>query len=878
MPRLTATYRLQLHRQFGFRQAGGIASYLRALGVSHAYTSPILAATPGSTHGYDVVDPAIVNPELGGDEGRRTFAAELREHDLGYVLDIVPNHMGIGRGNRYWEDVLAKGRGSPFAHWFDVDWMAGSGESPGRIILPVLGEDLDRVLARGELSLVREEGSIRLKYFDRSFPLSAESIGRLPESGWERWGRDPETLTSLRQLIERQHYRLVFWRRATDQLNYRRFFDVTDLAALRMENDDVFDAVHARVLEWVADGSVTGLRIDHVDGLRDPLEYLTRLRRRVEAAVTAAGRPRSAQDVFPIVVEKILSRGESLRGEWPVQGTTGYEFLADLEAIFVHPEGFAEIRSAYLKFGRVPANQRGFGAVAHDGKLKILGGALRPDIRRLARLLLPLARRRFPERRVTPGILSRTLERLVAYLPVYRTYVDGRPGPAHPDDRCVISRASARAAEDGSIDSELLAFISCTLSKDGWPDRRRLEFVLRLQQTSGAATAKGVEDTALYQYVPLVSLNEVGGDPARPLTEAVEQLHRSNAERASHWPNGLTCINTHDTKRSADVRARLAVLSEIAPEWLAAVRRWRHMNRALTSRAGRRTVPDPNTEYLLYQTLVGIWPAGSDAPIPAETLEKIRARTEAYMVKAVREAKQRSTWTDKDRQFEDGLKSFITGMLDPARSQTFVTDLTKLVRRVARPGFWNSLSRVLIHLSSPGIPDVYQGDDLWHFALVDPDNRRPVDYQRRAQALAAMPVGVLAEPALTRMLESPEDGCLKLYLTTRLLHQRRLHPDLFVDGTYEPVTATGSGARHVISFARRGPAGVAVAVAARFPLTLARDGSPPVGKLWRETRLLTPPAARWRCALGGHAIEQKGDGLALSEVLERLPVALLFPE
>ncbi|MBI4502579.1 MAG: malto-oligosyltrehalose synthase, partial [Gemmatimonadetes bacterium] len=617
---LTATYRLQLHQDFGFEEAHEILPYLERLGISHVYTSPVLAARPGSTHGYDVVDPGHVNPEFGGDEGRRAFVEALEHHGLGHVLDIVPNHMGIGQANRYWEDVLAKGRQSPYAQWFDVDWSGGIREAADRpraqVILPVLGDELETVLGRGELALVLEDGGSRLQYCDRSFPIAPESTANLPSSGLDAWSDGLEGHERLRQLIAQQHYRLAFWRRGAREINYRRFFDVADLAALRMERPEVFEAVHARVLEWVADGSVDGLRVDHIDGLRDPLAYLIRLREEVNSRLDLPRTTHHAPRTFPVFVEKILSPEEQLREDWPVDGTTGYDFLNDLEALFVDPEGFEKIRSQYLRFCRIPGHERGFASVAYGGKLKILRGSLRADVRRLARLLFPIARAALPDSRITRASIARALEKLLAYFPVYRTYVDGRPGPVHSDDRRWINRALERALEDPLVDRPLAELVARVLTKEAWDElprrqrTRRLEFIQRFQQTTGPAAAKGVEDTALYQWVPLASLNEVGGDPGRSLGDAVQRLHRANCERAAKWPQALICTSTHDTKRSADVRARLDVLSEIPDQWLAAVRRWRRINRPLRGRAGRRIVPDPNTEYLLYQTLVGIWPVG----------------------------------------------------------------------------------------------------------------------------------------------------------------------------------------------------------------------------------------------------------------------------
>ncbi|HEU4565775.1 MAG TPA: malto-oligosyltrehalose synthase, partial [Gemmatimonadaceae bacterium] len=686
---LAATYRLQLRAEFPLDAVRAIVPYLHRLGVSHIYSSPVLASRPGSTHGYDVADPTRIDPELGDEGGRLALVRELHRHEMGWLLDIVPNHMGTGPSNPFWEDVLARGRASRWAHWFDVDWADRPQRLRGRILLPVLGDDLDAVIERGELSLVRESGAWRVKYFDNSFPVSEESLELLGsgvgDQGSEKGGalidqdptRSPDPST-LRAILDRQHYLLANWRRAAREINYRRFFDVNELVALRVEDPRVFAETHALVLEWVGAGEIDGLRIDHIDGLLDPLGYLERLRAEVEAR---APRGESAEP-FPVVVEKILSPGEHLRREWPVQGTTGYEFLDDLEAVLIDSAGFERIEAHYRRLLRIrrrrgaSAPPLGFAEVALRGKLYILRGALRADIYRLARQLVPIAKRDRAAAKLPREALVEAMTQLIAALPVYRTYIDGRAPAPSLEDEAVLDAAFAGARRRGGAPPEAIDFLERTILRpigeggDGDAERERLRFIQRLQQTTGPATAKGVEDTALYIYVPLVSRNEVGSDPARELVDAVETLHRANGERATVWPRALITTDTHDTKRSADVRARLDVLAELPEEWAARVLRWRRLNRVHRTKVHGRLEPDANTEYLLYQSMVGVWevqegrgardegreePGGSPlAPRPSSLVDRLTA----YILKAAREAKMRTSWTDRNEEFEGAIVSF----------------------------------------------------------------------------------------------------------------------------------------------------------------------------------------------------------------------------
>ncbi|MFL5580865.1 MAG: malto-oligosyltrehalose synthase [Gemmatimonadaceae bacterium] len=861
---LGATYRMQLHGEFPLAAARGVVGYLRALGVTHLYASPVLQARRGSRHGYDVVDPTIVSPALGGDAAWRGLAEALHGEGLGAVLDVVPNHMGTGGDNPYWTDVLQRGKASRWAHWFDVDWDAPSPYT-GRVMLPVLGDELDAVIARGELQIVDEAGQLAVAYFDNRYPLSPESVAELVRGDPARRFAGEEGRSRLRALLDRQHYALTFWRRAAREINYRRFFDVNDLVALRAEDPRVFEETHARVLEWVADGTLDGIRIDHVDGLLDPRAYLERLR-----AAVAERRP-GAQ--VPIFVEKILSPGERLREGWPVQGTTGYEFLNLVEDVFVDPAGFRRIESAYLRLTGREGVASAFREEALRGKREILRGALQADVTRLARLLGGPA----------DGGVVDTLVECMASLPVYRTYVDGS-GSMHEDDRAFleIALAGARARGSEKVVERIEAAFEAAAKRD---DAKPLTFARRFQQTSGPATAKGVEDTAIYRYFPLASRNEVGGSPETPLDDAVRAFHAANAERRARWPRNLLCTNTHDTKRSADVRARLEALSEIPEEWLAAVERWRAANASLRATTPGGPAPDANDEYLAYQTIVGAWPVAPPGEAPAgEALASFRDRVKAYMEKAIRESKRITSWTAPDEAYERGVAGFVEGLL--REGSPFVREAAALVGRISRAAMWTALSRVALHLTSPGTPDVYQGDELWNLALVDPDNRRPVDYALRARLLAELDArdadGPTREALAAELVAAPEDGRVKLWTVSRLLRARRERLSLFADGDYVPLEVRGERAAHLVAFVRREGGRVAVALAPRLALTLA-GGAPPVGAVWGDTTVALPTelAGAWlRCVLNGRAVEVGAAGggasLRIADALRSLPAGVLL--
>jgi (1->4)-alpha-D-glucan 1-alpha-D-glucosylmutase len=790
-----STYRLQLQPGFGFAGAAGVAGYLASLGVTHAYLSPILQAAPGSVHGYDVVDHARISADLGGEEAFRDMVAEFRRHGLGVVADIVPNHMAIPAPeslNRQFWSVLRDGPGSAFAHWFDVDWQA----QDGRLLLPILaGPPAD---CAGEVKVDRSgtDGPV-LRYHDHVLPVRP-GTGDLPLAG----------------LLAAQHYRLADWRTAATELNWRRFFDITTLIGIRVEDPDVFAATHGLLLRLVAEGLIDGLRVDHPDGLADPRGYLARL-----AAETGGAW---------VVTEKILTGAEELPPDWACAGTTGYDALRMAGGLFVDPAGAGPLTTQYV---RLTGGGSHFAEVAEAAKREVARGSLAAEVRRLAGLLA-----------CEPGLGSRddlatVVTELLTALGVYRAYVV--PGEPPPATSAAVVAAAAQAADrrlPPRLRPALAAVAALALGRGGPADTGPwlAEFVVRFQQTCGPVMAKGVEDTAFYRWSRLAALNDVGGDPDS-FGAAPGEFHAFAARIARDWPATLTTLSTHDSKRQEDVRARLAVLAEIAEDWAREVARWHDRARSLTGGHG----PEPDTEYLMWQTLAGAWPIGRD-------------RLARYLEKAVREAKTATSWENPDPGYEAGVLAFARAVLGDPGLTAAIAAFTEHILPAARV---NSLGAKLVQLTMPGVADVYQGCELAGFRLVDPDNRDPVDFAPRRSLLAALdagtaPAGLDAE---------------KLLVTTRALRLRRDRPAWFTGG-YAPVQATGPAAGHVVAFQRGGHA---VTVATRLPAGLRRRGG------WAGTAL---PAGggRWRDVLTGAV--HTGPRLPLSVLTARLPVALLVPE
>lgn len=849
---VTATYRLQLRREFPLSAARERVRYFEQLGVSHLYLSPVLAARTGSAHGYDVIDPARVNPELGTEDDLRALAADLHAVGMGIILDIVPNHMAASEQNPYWDNVLERGRESRYAEWFDIDWEAPRAKN--RVLLPVLGDEIDTVLERGELKFhIRDSGS-RIAYFDKTFPLDPSTLptevqlaqwdpsGRGAAEEWSSGGGG-EGRERLRELLDAQNYRLLFWRRGSE-INYRRFFDINDLVAVRVESESVFEATHRLVFDWIRDGVLDGLRIDHIDGLRDPAAYLARLRQRVDAL-----RHASAPARVPIVVEKILSGDEELPRSWPVDGTTGYDFMTDVEDLFLDAAGYASLEANYRALRHNPELR--FRAVAHDGKRRALRGPLAADVLRAARLA-----RAWRPSDLTVQEIGDAIVELMVRLEVYRTYVS-TPGVIDDADRKVLGHALAEARASAAVSADALQLIEDAFRAPPSPgDSLRTELVARIQQTSGPATAKGVEDTALYVYVPLASRNEVGGEPDRSLENAADRVHDRNAKRARDWPRTLLATDTHDTKRSADLRARLGMLTTMPDEWARHIGRWRRLNKPRRRVVRGRLTPDTNAEYLYYQTVFGMWPAprpqrrADDLP-SREWLDAARQRLVEYMRKAAREAKTRTSWTERDPQYEKALLEFVSKTLTSHEDAHFLPDLARLTARAATPGFQAALARVILHFTAPGIPDIYQGSELWSFTLVDPDNRRPVDFDLRAKLLHEIAAG--DAPADSRAcLEHVHENSAKLAVVARLLRVRREHPSLFTEGDYVALVFSGVGGQ-AFAFSRRWQNERCIVIArTRF----GREGS---GEEAVKLQLSHELAGRWTSVLTSRPIDLVDD-------------------
>jgi len=892
-----ATYRIQLTPTFTFDDAASIAPYLQALGISHVYASPYLRAMPGSLHGYDVVDPRQVNPELGGEAGHARFCAALGRHDLGQVLDVVPNHMAIGPHNPWWWDVLENGPASRWAMTFDVDWAHPEPHLRERVLLPVLGDHYGRVLEAGDLRLEWDGARFTIRYHDQRFPVAPRSLdellalaaeragsaelaflgdafGALPPSTVvdpavrERRHRDKEVLgdrlttlaasdprvseaieavvaatnadvDTLDRMLERQNYRLAWWRAARRDLGYRRFFDVTTLVGLRIEDPRVFAETHALVLDWLASGVLDGLRIDHPDGLLDPEGYLRRLR---------WASPRAW-----IVVEKILEPGEELRRSWPVAGTSGYEFLRRVNGLFVDPAGEDGLSRVHAQ---VTGEARPFADVAREAKQAVLDEVLGSELGRLTALMLDVLERLRRHRDHTRHDLHEALRAVLVAFPVYRTYVRidtadeaRRAATVTPEDEAVVAEAiEAAKSLRPDLPADLFDILGDLLLLRRPGDELEEELALRFQQLTGPVMAKGVEDTAFYRDLRLLSLNEVGGDPAT-FGIPTAAFHDANVLAQERWPLSMLTTSTHDTKRSEDVRARLSVLSELPDEWTRVVGQWRRMGDPYRS----GDAPDGHAEYLLFQTLVGAWPIAMD-------------RLGPYLLKALREAKLRTSWTAADEGYETAVLAFAEGLLE---DEGFRSSLEAFVGQVLRPGRVNSLAQLLLKLTSPGVPDIYQGADLWDLSLVDPDNRRPVDFEARRRLLAKLTGRTPPTPeTLAARLDDPaEPGTPKLAVLHAALSVRARLPEAFgATASYAPLNASGPAADHVVAFARSGSA---ITIVPRFTVRL--------GGSWDGTRLALP-AGRWRDEMTGEVHAGGRTAHQVARLLGRFPVALLVRE
>jgi (1->4)-alpha-D-glucan 1-alpha-D-glucosylmutase len=875
--KITATYRIQFRPEFDFDNAAGLAPYLERLGISHFYSSPYLQAAPGSTHGYDVVNHGKVNEELGGEKGFEWFCRSLGKHNLGQILDIVPNHMAItGPENEWWWDVLENGPSSQYASYFDVDWDLPAGHGDSKVLLPILGNHYGRILEAGELILERREGSFFIRYFDNIYPAAPRSLsGFLAGVGRAAGSPDLEFIASaleylplptavdristrqrhrdkevirhqltrllkeqpavrrildeelakvntdvdrLDMILEMQNYRLAYWRMARTDLGYRRFFDINSLAALRTEDEDVFQDTHRLIIEWLETGVLDGVRVDHPDGLRDPETYFSRLRSHAEKAW--------------IVAEKILEQGERLRKSWKISGTTGYDFLNLSGNLFVLSENESLLTDFYRKFtGEI----RDYQEILYRSKHQVLRDLLGSDINRLTELAVSICYHHRRHRDYSRQELKAGISEIAANFDVYRTYISGNP--LAEEDREIINRAvtgAKKARED--IDPELFDFFrDILLLKVGGAEE--YEFVMRLQQITGPVMAKGAEDTAFYIYNRFNALNEVGGDPGRFGISAAD-FHQEMKFLAAEYPRTMLSSTTHDTKRCEDVRTRLYCLSEIPEQWEEFVTKAASM----TERYKTNGYPDRNTEYMLYQTLTGAWPISPE-------------RTAEYMIKAVKEAKVHTSWVNQDDEYEHALHTFIHSILS---DENFTELIEKFVETIREPGFIKSLSLTLLKLTCPGIPDIYQGCELPARCLVDPDNRRPVDFDIRREMLEE-----IESADAEAVMEYRQEGRPKMFLIHRVLHFRRKNPGLFSsESSYIPVETDSGKEPEILGFIRRNGKKQCLTAVPRYVTTRRK-----------ETYLSLDTETRWRNILTGEDLP--GGTLSQDVLFKRFPVAFL---
>lgn len=932
---MRATYRLQLRRGLGFAEAEAIVPYLAELGVSHVYCSPYVEARAGSEHGYDVVDPRRLDPSLGSERDFESFVSTLRRHGMGQILDWVPNHVGIALGeNAWWQDVLAFGRASSFAGFFDIDWTPNRRELRGKVLLPVLGGSYGEVLERGEIvPVLAPDGGLTIAYFDHRFPASPASWGRLlarrldegeigPSSGelaqvladlagrgrprrdrverareaQRRLGRALEDSASLRRgvervvgelagepgrpasfgalhrLLEAQHYRLAYWRVAAEEINYRRFFDINELAAVRMERAEVFDHAHASVFSWIEAGKIDGLRIDHVDGLADPEEYCARIRARFP------------EHRLYLVVEKILGVDEALLDSWPVDGTTGYEFGCLANGLFVDPGGRKPLERFYRAFtGETPD----FDTVLSASKRRVLRTLLASELDGLATALDRLAQGDRRTRDFTLRGLRDALAEIVEAFPVYRSYVGAR-GTTEEDEMRIahaVERARRRSEDPGSgLFEWILRVLNGDLARESRGARRHevLHFIRRFQQYTAPVMAKGFEDTGLYRHAVLLSLNEVGGDPRRFAVDPAS-FHDENRRRAERHPRAMLATSTHDTKRGEDVRARIDVLSELATVWGRKVREWSRLNRPHRRLVDGEPAPVAKDEYFLYQTLVGSFPT---EPMGPAELAGYRDRVQAYMIKALREAKERSSWRHPRHAYEDAVTRFVEALLAP--DARFLAEFLPFHDDVAVRGAQNGLSQLALKLAAPGVPDVYQGCEGWDLSLADPDNRRPIDFSRsrtELESLRSLPTsgGAIEPAAIADVCLHWRDGRIKRWLTWRLLDCRRRRPDLFVGAGYEPLSFSGAHADRLVGFARTRGADALLVVVPRLCASLARSesGFSLGAEAWGGTVVHVPAslgAVSWHDELTGGRLDRSAGAPAELDVallLRAFPVAVL---
>jgi len=942
----SATYRVQLNQDFRFADTCKILDYLHELGISDLYLSPILASRKGSGHGYDVTDPTRINPDLGSEEDFAALQSELQNRGMGLLLDTVPNHMAASAENPWWMDVLENGAQSAFAAFFDIEWHPHSRSLDGKILLPVLGRPFGEALDSGEIKLTFQDSRFFFQYFDSLFPLAPRSyhailnhrFDRLKEnlgedapayheysgiissvrelSGADRRStetpaerrlriessrdrlrslmtsskevavfveenvgeingkeEDPASFGFLQRLLAEQNYKLAFWQNLNESINYRRFFTIAELVGVRVEDPFVFEATHGYILRLVSKNPYAGLRVDHIDGLRDPLAYLNKLQERL-----ASDEARKETSSY-VLVEKILARHEALPDDWPVSGTTGYDYLNEANGLFVEPKGARRMEEIYSTFiGR----QQNFVDVVYQKKKSVMNTLLGVEMRTLGRQLAELASQDRYARELNREQLIDALIEVTACLSIYRTYIRNMDLPAHAT-RYIEAAITMARTKAPNLTSACFDFLREVLLILNLPhvlvDQReaRLAFVMRWQQFTGPIVAKGLEDTALYVYHPLLSLNEVGGDPRPSDAATLEDFYAFLGSRRQ-WPGSLNATSTHDTKRSEDIRARLNALSEMPSEWKDHLDLWAKQNAQHKEQVGGHAVPDRNEEFFLYQTLLGVW------PLDHESCSTLRQRVQDHIIKATREAMVHTRWTRPNQPHEDALVKFVAKMFSSQDNREFLQDFRQFQKKVAYFGMVNGLSQTLLKIAAPGVPDFYQGSELWDLRLVDPDNRGPIAFDKRAAALHSIANGDAADSgqALRHLIEHWHDGRIKLYLIWKAIRFRRDHADLFRDGEFVPLQSAGSYSRNVTAFLRRqGPSWALAAV----PRWLSQVPAKGKGEFnWGDTKIMLPSdsPAHWNNILTRTTLASKNEAadphVMVDDLFQEFPVAFFNAE
>jgi (1->4)-alpha-D-glucan 1-alpha-D-glucosylmutase len=965
-----STYRIQFNKDFGFQQAISIVKYLYELGISDIYASPVFKAKKGSLHGYDIIDMNSLNPELGSEDDFSRLSDELNRYGMGWVQDIVPNHMCITSSeNKWWTDILENGRSSMYSKFFDIDWEPVKKELRNKVLIPFLGDQYGNVLENQELKLIFDNGAFFICYYDLRFPvkpktyslilehrieglrdiLSEESphfvellsiitaIKHLPsdtetdaEKITERY-REKEIIKKrisalysescdvksfidknleefnvvkndfqssflLDRLLSNQIYRLSHWRVATQEINYRRFFDVNELAAIRMEENDVFRETHKLVLRLVMENRISGIRVDHPDGLYDPVEYFRSLQKScflqavhpVKGDAGPGTKKRKKENMmissdfkdspFYIVGEKILTKGEKMPGDWPVSGTTGYSFMNSLNGIFVETKNVKAFDAIYSRFVRSKTH---FQDIVHKNKKLIMHSSMSSELNTLAQYLNRISEKDLHTRDFTLYSLTSAIKEVISCFPVYRTYINSFS--INDNDRKYIELAVSKAKRKNPAVSESVFDFLRNVLLLNFPEyfedngkKEWLDFVMRFQQITGPVMAKGMEDTTFYVYNRLTSINEVGGDPER-FGLSVEAFHGQNIERNKCWPDSMIATSTHDSKRSEDVRARINVLSEMPDEWKANLARWSRINKRKKHIMEGQDIPDRNEEYLFYQTLIGIWPFKEmDGP----EHETFRGRIKDYMIKALREAKVNTSWINISSGYEDAVTAFIDKTMSFGHDNKFLDEFSLFSKKISFYGIYNALSQTLLKITCPGVPDFYQGTELWDFSLVDPDNRRPVDYSLRSWLFFEMKerADIDMNSLLEDLLLTKEDGRIKMFLTYRALSERQKQRELFEQGTYIPLETEGRFKDNIVAFVREFRNSWAVTIVPRLLTNVVEENEHPLGEgVWNDTYVILPQNAPsvWRDVITGVIINGQ-EKLSVGEVLKYFPCALLI--